>query len=94
MAVDAGAAGVIAPATRPERLVQIRRIVGDLLILAPGVGAQGGKASSAISMGADHVIIGRTIYEAADPRKAAVDLASEIRDAIGKHLDRRGSTLT
>ena len=46
MAVDCGASGIIAPATRPERVAALRRIVGDLLILSPGVGAQGGSASA------------------------------------------------
>lgn len=79
MAVEAGAAGVIAPATRPERIAKVRSIIGDLLILSPGVGAQGGSASDAISMGADHVIVGRSIYGATDPREAASRLVEEIR---------------
>lgn len=79
MAVEAGASGVIAPATRPERIAKVRSIVGDLLILSPGVGAQGGSASDAITMGADHVIVGRSIYTAPDPREAASRLVEEIR---------------
>jgi orotidine-5'-phosphate decarboxylase len=81
MAVEAGAAGVIAPATRPERIAKVRSIIGDLLILSPGVGAQGGSASDAITMGADHVIVGRSIYGAANPREAASRLVEEIRKA-------------
>jgi orotidine-5'-phosphate decarboxylase len=38
MAVEAKASGVIAPATRPGRISEIRKIVGRLSILAPGVG--------------------------------------------------------
>jgi len=82
MAVEAGASGVIAPATRPESIARVRRIVGDLLILTPGVGAQGGSASDAISMGADHVIVGRSIYGSPRPREAAERLAEEIQKAI------------
>jgi orotidine-5'-phosphate decarboxylase len=78
MAVEARAAGVIAPATRPERIAKVRSIVGDLLILSPGVGAQGGSASAAISMGADFVIVGRSIYGDKNPRDAARRLADEI----------------
>lgn len=78
MAVEAGASGVIAPATRPERIAAVRRVVGDLLILSPGVGAQGGSASSAIANGADHVIVGRSIYGSERPRKAAEAIAREI----------------
>ncbi len=79
MAVSAGAAGVIAPATRPERVRRIRKLVGDLLILSPGVGAQGGSAGAAIEAGADFVIVGRSLYEADDPVGVARDLAQEIR---------------
>lgn len=82
MAVDCGAAGVIAPATRPERIRKIRSIVGDLLILSPGVGAQGGSASDAIAMGADYVIVGRSVYGDRDPRGAAERLAAEIAHAL------------
>lgn len=83
MAVENGAAGVIAPATRPERIAAMRRIIGDLLILSPGVGAQGGSATAALRMGADYVIVGRSIYEAADPRRAAQALDEEIRAFLG-----------
>ncbi|OGS46412.1 MAG: orotidine 5'-phosphate decarboxylase [Euryarchaeota archaeon RBG_16_67_27] len=81
LAVRAGAAGIIAPATRPERIAALRGILGSRLILSPGVGAQGGTATDAIHMGADAVIVGRSIYEAADPAKAAAALASEVARA-------------
>ena len=83
LAVRAGAAGIIAPATRPDRVRTLRAIVGTRLILSPGVGAQGGKASEAIRAGADAVIVGRAIYESPDPSKAARDLVAEIRRAGG-----------
>src|SRR5207253_9606960 len=82
--VRAGAAGIIAPATRPDRIRSLRGIVGDRLILAAGVGAQGGKASDAIAAGADAVIVGRTIYEAKDPASAARMIADEIRSIAVK----------
>jgi orotidine-5'-phosphate decarboxylase len=84
MAVECGASGIIAPATRPERVAALRRIVGDLLILSPGVGAQGGSASATIGKGADYVIVGRSIYEAEDPRKAAEQVVEEIIGAISR----------
>ena len=84
LAVRSGAAGIIAPATRPDRVRVLRTIVGPRLILAPGVGAQGGKASEAIAAGADAVIVGRAIYEAKDPARAARDLAQEIRSVTRK----------
>jgi len=82
MAVREGAAGVIAPATRPLRIAEIRRIVGSLRILSPGVGAQGGRAREAIRMGADYVIVGRSIYGAEDPRGAARAICDEIKAVL------------
>ena len=82
MGVRCGVAGFIAPATRPERIADIRRIIGTRKILSPGVGTQGGNAASAISAGADHVIIGRTIYGSPEPKKVASEIEKEIRRAL------------
>jgi orotidine-5'-phosphate decarboxylase len=79
LALDSGATGVIAPATRPERIAAIRAIVGRLLILSPGVGAQGGDAAQAIKAGADLVIVGRAIYNDPDPSRAAERIADDIK---------------
>ena len=84
LAVRAGAAGIVAPATRPERVKRLREIVGAKLILAPGVGAQGGKPAEAIRAGADAVIVGRSIYESNDPRASAEAIAREIRGSSGE----------
>ena len=82
LGVECGAAGFIAPATRPERIAAIRAIIGDRKILSPGVGAQGGSASSAIKAGADYVIVGRAIYKAEDPKAVAKAIADEIRTVL------------
>jgi orotidine-5'-phosphate decarboxylase len=79
MAVEAGASGVVAPATRPERIKLIRSIIGDRVIISPGVGSQGGSARQALQAGADYLIVGRSIYEAEDPVASAKDLLSLIR---------------
>ena len=79
MAAEAGAFGLVAPATRPERVKKIREIIGDeLAIISTGVGAQGGKASDVIAAGADWVIVGRSIYNAESPKKVAREIAEEI----------------
>ena len=68
--------GVIAPGTRPPHVQDIRNLIGpEILILAPGVGAQGGKPGSAISAGADYEIIGRSIYTADNPALKAKNFA-------------------
>ncbi len=78
LAVECKASGVVAPATRPERVKQIRSVVGNLTIISPGVGAQGGSAADAIIAGADYVIVGRTIYNSKTPGKEAERIAREI----------------
>ena len=82
LAKSAGARGIVAPATRPERIAALRKIVGGLEIICPGVGAQGGKASDAIRAGADYIIVGRAIYDATDPGGAAKALADEVKEGI------------
>lgn len=79
LAVSSGAQGIIAPATRPEKLAEIRRRAGQLKILSPGVGTQGGDARKAIEAGADFVIVGRSIYKAEDPYEAALKFIEQLR---------------
>ncbi len=78
LALESGASGVVAPATRPERVKQIRSIVGGLTIISPGVGAQGGSAADAIRAGADYVIVGRSIYNSENPGLEAERIVKEI----------------
>jgi orotidine-5'-phosphate decarboxylase len=82
LGVECGVKGFIAPATRPERIADIRKIIGDLKILSPGVGAQGGKASDAIKAGATYAIVGRAIYGSEDPKASARFFAEDIRTIL------------
>ncbi|MDD1670526.1 MAG: orotidine-5'-phosphate decarboxylase [Methanomicrobiales archaeon] len=78
LAVRCGADGIIAPATRPERIAQLRKIVGDLKILSPGVGAQGGEVEKVKDL-VDGIIVGRSIFGAADPGDAAEEYSRRCR---------------
>ena len=80
VARDGGATGVVAPATRPEDITAVREAVGDLKIIAPGIGAQGGDPRAAITAGADLIIVGRAIYQAEDPGAAAREFAAVLGD--------------
>jgi len=72
--------GIIVGATHPEKIQEIRAVLGDdIPILSPGVGAQGGSARSAIDAGASFVIAARSIVEAPDPAAAAASITAEIR---------------
>ncbi|MFQ5883617.1 MAG: orotidine-5'-phosphate decarboxylase [Thermoplasmata archaeon] len=83
LAVDVGASGIVAPATRPERVAKLREIVGDLIIITPGVGAQGGSASASIEAGADYIIVGRSIYNSPTPKETAKNIVEEIQSVRG-----------
>lgn len=70
MVCETGSDGIIAPATRPERVAVLRSLIGDRKILSPGVGAQGGDPA-AITELVDGIIVGRAIYDSPDPAAAA-----------------------
>ncbi|BBE42984.1 Orotidine 5'-phosphate decarboxylase [Conexivisphaera calida] len=83
---DAGADGIIAPATRPERITALRRIIGrDLVIVSPGVGAQGGDAAATIAAGADMIVVGRSIMRSKDPALELARLRSEALRSLPGH---------
>ena len=78
IAAGCGADGIIAPATRPERIQALRRIIGAKKIYSPGVGAQGGDPSLIAGI-VDGIIVGRQIYQAEDPAQEAGSLSAIIR---------------
>lgn len=73
-------------ATKPEALAVVRATAPDSWMLAPGIGAQGGDLSAALSAGltaaGSGVIIpvSRAVIYAADPRKAALELRDQINE--------------
>ena len=77
--------GLVAGATAPDELRRIRQLAGpDMLLLIPGVGAQGGSPEHAIRFGAnatgDNAIVNssRGILYSTDPRAAAAELRDEL----------------
>lgn len=48
-----GNVGVVVGATYPKELAVVRRIVGDIPILIPGIGAQGGEVEATVKAGKD-----------------------------------------
>lgn len=75
-----GNCGLVVGATKPEELKEIRKIAGDMPILIPGVGAQGGDLEASVKYGGKRAIINasRSILYAADPRAEARKLRDEI----------------
>jgi orotidine-5'-phosphate decarboxylase len=72
MALEWNSDGVVVGATRPDKIVAVRKVVGkEIPIYSPGVGFQGGRAEDAWKSGADYLIVGRSIITAEDPVAAA-----------------------
>lgn len=91
LAHEAGFDGVIASGQEAAR---IREAVGPgFLIVTPGIRLTGTAAGDqervmtpehAIAAGADHIVVGRPITEADDPRGAAESFLHHIREAHGR----------
>ncbi len=79
-----GNCAVVVGATYPEELKKVREIVGDMPILVPGIGAQGGDLEGVLANGLNKekqgliISSSRAIIYADDPRMAAQDLDQKI----------------
>ncbi len=85
-ALEAGADGVIA-SPREAALIRALPESAGRLIVTPGVRPAGSDAgdqkrietpATAIANGADHIVVGRPIWKAADPRAAALAIQAEL----------------
>ncbi len=78
---------LVAGATYPEELAEIRKIVGEMTLLVPGIGAQGGDVEKTVKAGKNSSGVGmiinssRGIIFSDDPKKSA----QELRKEINKH---------
>ncbi len=91
-----GQCALVVGATFPEELAQVRAIVGDMPLLVPGIGAQGGDIAATVTSGRSANGAGmminssRAILYAApqggeDFATAARRVAEETRDAINQY---------
>ena len=88
LAKEAGADGVVASAAE---ILPLRRALGkNFIIVTPGIRPSGSSRgdqkrvatpAAAIASGADYIVMGRPIIEAADPAGAARQILKEIQDA-------------
>ena len=88
-----GQLALVVGATFPEELASVRRIVGDMPILVPGIGAQGGDIEATVAAGVDQNLNGLIISSSRailyansglDFAEAAGAVACETRDAINR----------
>lgn len=87
-AKEAGIAGLI---LSPDELTATRALVGaDMLLVSPGVRPAGAALgdqkrvatpAEALRRGANHIVVGRPILAAPDPREAALAIQREIAEA-------------
>jgi orotidine-5'-phosphate decarboxylase len=88
-----GEVALVVGATYPAELAEVRAIVGDMALLVPGVGAQGGNPEEVVKNGVNSLGTGlivnssRAILYAdkVDPMPAAARVARETRDALNAH---------
>lgn len=80
--------GAVVGATYPEELKKVRSIVGDMPILVPGIGTQGGNLEAVIKNGLNSqkqgliISSSRDIIFAENPREAALSLSNQIQSLI------------
>lgn len=90
-----GQCGLVVGATFPEELAQVRDIVGDMPLLVPGVGAQGGDVQATVKAGktssgtgmminSSRAILYAKTQDGEDFAQAARRVAIETRDAINQ----------
>lgn len=89
-----GNCALVVGATWPEQLREVRAIVGDMPLLVPGVGAQGGDAQAVVRNACTPdgtglmISSSRAILYASsgdDYAEAAANAARELRDTINRH---------
>lgn len=88
-----GQCALVVGATFPHELAEVRKIVGEMPLLVPGIGAQGGDIQASVQAGRTFGGTGMMInssrailYAGADPdfANAARRVATETRDAINR----------
>lgn len=83
-----GNCAVVVGATFPDKLRKVREIVGDMPILIPAVGAQGGDLVATIRAGRDSkgqgmiIASSRAIIFSDNPRQSTLDLSQQIQEAL------------
>jgi orotidine-5'-phosphate decarboxylase len=95
-ALEAGADGVICSPREAARVRALPQAAGRLVV-TPGVRPAGAAAgdqkriatpAQAVADGADHIVVGRPVWTAPDPRAAALAIAAELASPQARHPNR------
>ena len=86
LAIGQGIDGIVCS---PQEVARMRKVLGPAaLLVTPGIRPAGGDVgdqkrvatpAQAVADGATHLVVGRPVCEAADPRAAALEIAREIK---------------
>jgi len=98
-----GQCGLVVGATFPQEIAQVRAIVGDMPLLVPGIGAQGGDIEATVTAGqtadgagmminSSRAILYARRTDGEGYAEAAARVARETRDAINAFRKRQAST--
>ena len=95
IARQVGVSGIIAPGNQYALTAHIRYKAPDVLILSPGIGAQGGEADKAVAAGTDFAIVGRAIMTSEKPAEEARRLRDQVNSALKlrKPIKERGAPI-
>lgn len=86
-----GQCALVVGATYPEEIAKVRGVIGDMPLLVPGIGAQGGDIPATVKAGVNSVGTGMMINssrailyasQSKDWQEAAAQAAQQTRDAI------------
>jgi len=81
---------LVVGATYPDELKEVRKIVGDMTLLVPGIGAQGGDLNATLKAGLNSkkqglmIASSRAIIFSDNPRDEAMKLRNSINKIIGE----------
>ena len=90
---------LVVGATYPEELKRIRELVGNMTILVPGMGTQGGDLGKTLDAGLtgkkQGLIINasRSVIFSQEPRKVDLQMRDEINQYIQKNHRKMDSTI-
>lgn len=95
-----GQCGLVVGATFPKEIAEVRAIVGDMPLLVPGIGAQGGDIEATVHAGqtsngtgmminSSRAILYAKPQDSEDFAQAAARVARETRDAINRFRNAR-----